>query len=101
MTQATLDISRRPTPSEPQPFPQTIHTTSKTGTFPDQFNSWEYLSTRDGWEVRYYDNDGIWAWMVKIFGKANGQAEAEVLNEYERLPSGVSRGKSGSYPLRL
>jgi hypothetical protein len=72
-------------------FPQTIHTTSKTPDFPDQFASWDSLNGEDGWNLRHYDNEGIRVWMEEVFGR---QERAQVLDEYEKLPNGVLRGSS-------
>jgi hypothetical protein len=72
-------------------FSRTIHTTSKTPDFPDQFASWESLNQEDGWSIQHYDNEGILVWMEEVFGR---EERAGVLDEYERLPNGVLRGLS-------
>lgn len=70
-------------------FPRTVHTTSMTPGFPDQFAAWKSLNQEDGWSVRHYDNEGILVWMEELFGR---QERAEVLDKYEMLPNGVLRG---------
>lgn len=95
--QDMLNLSRNhgsTNPSETAAIPQTIHTTSRTPNLPDQFNSWGSLNTEDGWNVRYYDDNGIWEWMTKIFGTGDRRwRKGGVLSEYEQLPSGVLRGR--------
>lgn len=84
-------------------IPHVIHTTSKKREFPEQFSSWRRLNAADGWNVQYYDNAGIWRWMIDIFGRGS-QSEAKetergnekgarILEEYKQLPSGVLRGE--------
>lgn len=99
LTLSTIDATRRRSNS----IPHTIHTTSKKREFPEQFSSWRRMNTEDGWKVQYYDNAGIWRWMVDIFGQGSqGETEttqgsddggARILREYEQLPTGVLRGK--------
>ncbi|KAJ9095653.1 hypothetical protein QFC21_005525 [Naganishia friedmannii] len=79
-------------------IPHTIHTTSKKREFPEQFSSWRRLNVEDGWKVQYYDNAGIWRWMVDIFGHGSQTATvgsntegARILKEYGQLPTGVLR----------
>jgi hypothetical protein len=72
-------------------FSRTIHTTSKTPDFPDQFASWESLNQEDGWSIQHYDNEGILVWMEEVFGR---EERSPVVDEYEKLPNGVLRGLS-------
>lgn len=89
-------------------LPHTIHVTSKKPIFPPQFSTWNRLNAKDGWEVKYWDDDRIWQWMKKVFGQeqragdgASGQIEgAQILKVYEQLPSGVLRGKHNAQEVK-
>ncbi|KAJ9112273.1 hypothetical protein QFC19_000692 [Naganishia cerealis] len=81
-------------------IPHTIHATSKEPIFPPQFSTWDRLNSKDGWEVKHWDDNGIWQWMNEVFGQEkttgggmSGQTEgAQILKVYKQLPSGVLRG---------
>jgi hypothetical protein len=70
-------------------LPRTIHTTSKSPNFPPKFASWKEMNQEDGWKFQHYDDEGILDWIKEAFNPDEG---FEVLDEYEKLPSGVLRG---------
>ncbi|KAJ9095649.1 hypothetical protein QFC21_005521 [Naganishia friedmannii] len=72
------------TPGYGSSIPHIIHTTAKEPKFAEQFSSWRELNAKDGWSIKYYNDDGIWRWI-----KA-----ARILKEYEELPTGVHKDKA-------
>jgi hypothetical protein len=94
---ATYDTSRRYSNA----IPKSIHTTAKEPIFADQFSTWRELNEKDGWDVQYYSDAGIWEWMAEIFGQgaqdgtvtAASHQGARILREYGQLHTGVLKGK--------
>ncbi|KAJ9114684.1 hypothetical protein QFC22_005560 [Naganishia vaughanmartiniae] len=108
----SLKLSARDSPvGQRHSIPHIIHTTSKKQEFPEQFSSWRRMNTEDGWKVQYYDNDGIWRWMLDIFGRGShkeakmpgtdDKTGARILEEYEQLPTGVLRADFFRYLVLL
>lgn len=105
LTESLNDLSKHTEHPEYQRLsdyiPHTIHVTSKKPIFPPQFSTWDRLNSKDGWQIKHWDDDRIWEWMKKLFAHqdttgdgGSGKTEgAQILKVYEQLPSGVLRGK--------
>lgn len=70
----------------PDSIPHVIYTTSKDKFFPPQFNTWEKLNSKAGWQVKSYNDNDIWQWMTEVFG--NGKKQKSKVKGQEKDQKG-------------